>query len=206
MKHSGSNVCRFSHHVTPFPMLRGCPKFDDFLEVWQLVFYRNDMVWTIRGVCMLSEVSLIIHIRLMMVMVHSISNGCLSLQYSIPFSVLKGCPTKFVILLEIWELFLAERTRCWPWGACICYQKLSQSALYIWGRLWHNQSVMMPLFIAYGIQFQCWEGAQNLTFCMKIESCCWQKGQGVDHEWFVYPTRSSSNHHYTFQESNEALR
>ena len=106
MKHSGSNVCLFSHHVTPFPMLRGCPKFDAFLEVWQLVFYRNDMVWTIRGVCMLSEVFLIIHIRLMMVMVHSISNGCLSLQYSIPFSVLKGCP-KFVILLEIWELFLA---------------------------------------------------------------------------------------------------
>ncbi len=129
MKHSGSNEWLFSHHVTPFSMLRGCPKFDAFLEVWQLVFYKNDMVWTIMGVCMLSEVSLIIPIRLMMLIVPSISNGCLSLQYSIPFAVLKGCP-KFVILLEIWELFLAERTRCWQYEGLVYTTKSSPNQHY----------------------------------------------------------------------------
>ena len=69
-----------------------------------------------------------------------------------------------------------------------------------------KQQWMSPLASHHPDSFEERGAQETLTFCMKFESCFRQEGQGVDHEWLVDSTRSSSNHHYTFQESNEALR
>ena len=55
-------------------------------------------------------------------------------------------------------------------------------------------------------QFQCWEGAPNLIFCMKIESCSWQKWHRMDHKVPVYAVWSSCKHSYTSNEGYETLK
>ena len=67
-----------------------------------LVFSRNHTVWTIRGLCMLFEALSSIVLYLTKDITHSSTNGWHSLQHSIPFLVLRGCP-KSDILYEIWD-------------------------------------------------------------------------------------------------------
>ena len=67
-----------------------------------LVFSRNHTVWTIRGLCMVFEALPIIVLYLTKDITHSSTNGWHSLQHSIPFLVLRGCP-KSDILYEIWD-------------------------------------------------------------------------------------------------------
>ena len=88
-------------------------------KIWQLahnlrvVFGIYDIMWTMTGSYMVSIAPPAVTIHMTKVMKHSSSNGCLSLQYIIPFPVLRECP-KSDILHEIWELFLSEMTWCGP--------------------------------------------------------------------------------------------
>ena len=139
---------------------------------WNLrapVLGRNDMVWITRVSLILSEAKTIIPMYLRKVMKHSSSNRCISLQYSIPFPVLGGCP-KSEILCEIWELFLAYMTPCGPWWACRCYRKLVQSSIYIWGRLWNSLAAMDVSPCSTVLHILYLEGTWSLAFCLKFES------------------------------------
>ena len=80
---------------------------------WKLivVFGRKDTVLTIWERNMLADTLPIIFIHLWMVIKQSNSNGYLPLRHRITFPGLIWYP-KLVILLEIWELFLEERTYC----------------------------------------------------------------------------------------------
>ena len=77
------------------------PKIWYFLA-WnlRLVFRRNDTVWSIKRLQMLPKGFSILLMYLNRLMIHSITNGCLSLQLSILFPVLRGC-AKSDILHEI---------------------------------------------------------------------------------------------------------
>ena len=85
------------------------------------------MIWTIRGLCLLSESPLIIHTCQSMVMKQSSSNGCLSLQHSIPFAVPRGCP-KSDICMKCEKWFSAEVVWYQHWDA---HFMLPQSHLII---------------------------------------------------------------------------
>ncbi len=80
---------------------------------WKLrvILGKNDTCLTIRCLYMLSEAPMKLPRHLMKVMNHSSSNGCLSLQRSITFPVLRGCP-KSDILHENWELFFGKNDTC----------------------------------------------------------------------------------------------
>ena len=77
-------------------------------EIWhftwnlRVLLGRNDTVLTIRGLCMQAETPILICVHLRNDMKYSSSNGCLSLQHSIPYPVLRGCP-KSDILHENWD-------------------------------------------------------------------------------------------------------
>ena len=74
---------------------------------WNLrvVSCRNDMMRAIRGSYMLSETLLIINVHIRNVINHSITNGCLSLQHGIPFTMLIWFP-------KFWFCFKVES---WFW-------------------------------------------------------------------------------------------
>ena len=91
LKYSNSNGYCSLQRTTTFPMLRGCPNLIIFMKI-EGCFGRNDTWLTIRCLFMLSEATVNIPINLMRVMKHSSSNGCLSLQYTITFPMLRGCP------------------------------------------------------------------------------------------------------------------
>ena len=86
-------------------------------QIWKFVWNlrvsigRNDTVQHINGWWMLSEASPICLVHLRKVVKHSSSNGCLSLQYSITFVVLRGYP-KSGNLCEIWESTSAKMIWC----------------------------------------------------------------------------------------------
>ena len=69
-----------------------------------VVLGRNVMVYTRKCLHMLLKAPPFIFMHLRKVMKYSSSNGCLFLQRSIIFSMLRGCP-RVIILLEIWECF-----------------------------------------------------------------------------------------------------
>ncbi len=129
---------------------------------------RNDMMLTIRDMYMISRASPAILIHLTKAMKYSSGNGCLSLLPSISFITLRVC-WKSGILHEIWGLSLAEMSQCWPQGANICCQNLFSSSLCIQGRLWNTRAAMYVSPYSTASNFPCWEGAQNLMFCMNFE-------------------------------------
>ena len=52
----------------------------------------------------------------------------------------------------------------------------------------------------------CSEGAQNLIFCMKFESCFWgEMTYHANHKGLVYAVRSSPNDPYTSENDNNTL-
>ncbi len=65
-------------------------------EIWyiswklMIAFGRNDTVWTIRGLLMLFKTSWSIIMKIKKVMKHSICDGCLPFQHSIPFPLPRG--------------------------------------------------------------------------------------------------------------------
>ena len=77
-----------------------------------LVLAENDTVLAMNGPHMLFEAPLTNIMYLRNIMRHINSNGCLLLEDTIPFSVLRGYP-KSDILSWIWELFM---TCCIPQG------------------------------------------------------------------------------------------
>ena len=85
-----------------YPGLICGPKLVILLDKYESISGRNDEVLTIRGSDMLPGPLPLIIIHLRKVIKHSSSNGCLSVWYSIPFSVLVWAP-KLVILHKIWE-------------------------------------------------------------------------------------------------------
>ena len=82
-------------------------------------------------------------------------------------------------------------TQCWPWEARIDCENILQSSLYTQGRLWNNQTAMDVSHNSIASHYLCWEGAQNLIFCMKCESSLWQKWHGDDHNKLLDAMRSS---------------
>ena len=90
MEHPSSNIC-LSLQSTQHPSHFLCPDGGRYQqsgilhEIWELFSNKNDTVWTIRGLQMLSEAPLLVFVHIEKVMKHSNSNGCLSLQQSIPF-------------------------------------------------------------------------------------------------------------------------
>ena len=99
------------------------------------------MVWPILGWQMLSKAPPISLIHQRKDMDHFISNGCLSLQHSTPFSMLRGYP-KSSILCAIWVSTLADIALSDPWVALTCFWKLLPSTLFIKGRLWTISAAM----------------------------------------------------------------
>ena len=75
---------------------------------------------------------------------------------------------KLKFLYEIWDLLLAEMTHCGPLGAHICYQKLFQPSLHIWGRLWNTSSTIDTSPCSTRAHCMCWKGAQNLKFAWNL--------------------------------------
>ena len=75
MKHSRSNGCLFLQPSIPCPMLKGCPKSNMFIELWEWCFGRNYTVWTIRGLFVLSKSFSIILIHWRNNMKHPSNNG-----------------------------------------------------------------------------------------------------------------------------------
>ena len=114
----------------PISRTEGVPKSWYFWWNLRVNFGRNDNVWTIWGLYILAKAVLIILIHLRRVMGYLSSNGCLSLQHSIPSPVRRGCH-KVDILPKIGESFSAEMPPCGPYGGCIFCQKLFQLLLYI---------------------------------------------------------------------------
>ena len=54
--------------------------------------------------------------------------------------------------------------------------------------------------------FLCWEGAQNLIFCMKFGSSFWQKWHGKDLSKLICAIRSSFHFPYTSKEGYQILK
>ena len=94
MKHAISNECLSLQHIVQSPGLRGCLKSGILPSLCNVIFVivSNDMVWTRRGLCVLSEAPLIIIIHLRRKCVeHTNSKSCLSLQHNTSFPVRRGC-------------------------------------------------------------------------------------------------------------------
>ena len=89
----------------------------------------NDTSWNKRSFFMLSEAYPISLIHLRKILKHSISNGCLSLQHSIPFPVLRWHQKSDILYIN-WVLTSGEITKNGPYGACRCCQKLLSSFSY----------------------------------------------------------------------------
>ena len=103
MKHAISNECLSLQHIVQSPGPRGCLKSGILPSLCNVIFVivSNDMVWTRRGLCVLSEAPLIIIIHLRRKCVeHTNSKSCLSLQHNTSFPVRRGC-LKSNILPEI---------------------------------------------------------------------------------------------------------
>ncbi len=92
-----------------------------------------------------------------------------------------------------------------PWWACICYWMLIQPSLYVWGRLRITQSAMDVSYYSTSSHLVCSEGAQNLIFCMKFESCFGEKWHHVNHKGLVYAVRSCPKFPYTYGKDNNTL-
>ena len=54
--------------------------------------------------------------------------------------------------------------------------------------------------------FLCQKDAQNLIFCIKLESSFGQKCHGVYQEMLIYATQSSSIHPHASEEGYEILK
>ena len=102
-----------SYYSTSSHLVCSEPKIWYFAWNLKVVLGRNDTMWTIRGLCMLIEAPSSILINMRKTIIHLHSNGCLYLQHSIPFPVLRGCP-KSDILHDIWEIFWGEMIGCGP--------------------------------------------------------------------------------------------
>ena len=110
-KHSSSFGCLYLQYIITFVVLKGYPKSGNLCEFES----QHRQKWygaTHKCWWMLSKASPIDLMYLMKVMKHSSSNGCLSLQYSITFVVLKGypksgklCKTTSVKIIR-WNIYL----------------------------------------------------------------------------------------------------
>ena len=89
------------------PMFRADRNTESDILYWILYLFsaENDMVLAMNGPHMLSEAPLTNIIYLRNIMRHMNSNGCLLLEDTIPFPVLRGYP-KSDIFSWIWELFI----------------------------------------------------------------------------------------------------
>ena len=112
VKHVGVNGHLPMQHIVPFLVQR-----DYLAQIWYVVYNlrivcsRNGTIWTITGLWMLPEAPLTFLIHVQKDMKQFSSNGCLSLQRVIPFSLLIGYQ-KSGILQAIWEPTLTETTWC----------------------------------------------------------------------------------------------
>ena len=97
-------------------------------------------------------------------------------------------------------------TQCWPWEARMDCENILQSSLYTQGRLWNNQTAMDVSHNSIASHYLCWEGAQNLIFCMKCESSLWQKWYGDDHNKLLDAMRSSFHCPYTSKKGYQTLK
>ena len=97
------------------------------------------------------------------IMRQSRSNGCLTLQYSIPFPMLRGY-LKPWILYEIWESTLAEIAWYGPWWDHGCFHKLLPSPSGIYGMLRTTPSAMDVSPCITTSHFPCWEGTHMIWY------------------------------------------
>ena len=159
-----------------------CMKDESYVEnKWQGVDHEGSYI--------LSEASMIIFLHIRKDIKHPSSNGCLSLQYSILFSMLKGCP-KSDLFIKFVSYFLAEMTLCGLWGDHIDWQKHFQLLLYLFERLWSIQPGMDVAPYSTSSHFPVLGGCQksyylswnlgvvlgrNDTMCATMAHVCYQK-------------------------------
>ncbi len=77
------------------------PKIEYFVWNLRVIFDRYVMIWTIKCFYLMSGYHLIMHICQSKVMKQSSSNGCLSLQHIILFSVPRGCSQSDIIFMNL---------------------------------------------------------------------------------------------------------
>ena len=102
MNQSSSNGCLSLQHNTPFPTLRGYLKSDIFMKFESVFVLQKWHCVDYKGFVDAIQAPTITVINLMKIMKQSSSNGCLPLQQSITFQVLRGFP-KSDIFHEIWD-------------------------------------------------------------------------------------------------------
>ena len=117
-------------------------------------------------------ISLVILVELGIFIKHSSSNGCLYLQHR--SHILWWKRAQNLIFCVNFE------SCCWHiWHGIdhkrpiYTIRKLFQPPLYYWGMLWNNRAALDVSPCSTSSHFLCWEGAQNLIWCMKCESCFW---------------------------------
>ena len=138
-------------------------------------------------------------------MKHLSSNEYLYLRKNIPFAMLRGCPKSDIFVnMEscFWQKWRGEDHEGW-------YIILIDTLLIIFIHLREvlkHASTNGCLFFQHSILFLCWEGSENLIFCMKFDSSFCQKWHGIDHKEHIDAIRSTSNHIYTSKKGYDTLK
>ena len=72
--------------------------------------------------------------------------------------------------------------------------------------LWSSQAAMDTSPCSTLSHLLCWDGTQNLIFCMKFEITFWQNWSDGNQKRLIYAIGSLSNHSHTSKEGYEILK
>ena len=181
MDHFISNGCLSLQHSTPVSMLIGYPKSSILGAIW--VSTLADIALSDPWVALKCFEKILLSTYFVQRRLWTIS-AAMNVSHCRTWSHLSVLRRylKSDLFCAIWESTFRYITRCDPYLAGRCFQKLLPSPLYIKGKTWTTSSAIYIFPYSTAPRFPCWEGTPNLAFCVQFECRPWLILHCLTHE------------------------